>query len=99
MSALHDLGRALKLTRFFSVPSCVVINKVDLCSDTVAAIEELCEEVNVPIIGRIPFDRAVVDAMAEGVPPVKIESKVKEEIVKIYEEIKTLKKGVSNATR
>ena len=73
VSALHDLERALRLTRFLAIPTKVVINKADLNPEAAAAIRELCKRHNIEIAGEIPFDPKIVDAMAMGRPPVLFE--------------------------
>ncbi|HUU94546.1 MAG TPA: 4Fe-4S binding protein, partial [Phycisphaerae bacterium] len=60
VSALHDLERALRLTHFFGIPTRVVINKVDLNPDVVIAIRDLCERLEIEIVGEIPFDPKIV---------------------------------------
>ena len=98
VSALHDLERALRLTEFLGIPTRVVINKADLNSDVVAAIRALCERAGVEIIGEIPFDPAVVDAMVLGLPPVLCEECVsRDAIIRIIEKVADELKGASNA--
>lgn len=60
---LHDLKRILELIRSFSVEACVVVNKFDLNERMSNEIETYCQEMSVPVVGRIPFDPNVVMAM------------------------------------
>lgn len=62
-SGLHDLRRAAQLTRHFQVPTCAVVNKADLHEVMAQEIETWCELNGIKILGRIPFDTAVVEAM------------------------------------
>ncbi len=62
-SGLHELKRILELIRSFSVEACVVINKFDLNGSMSDEIEVYCRELQVPVVGRIPFDSNVVMAM------------------------------------
>jgi MinD superfamily P-loop ATPase len=71
VSGLHDLDRVLGLAEHFRVPAGVVVNKWDLAPDNTDRIRAGCEERGIPLLGRIPFDRSVVDAIVAGVPPVQ----------------------------
>jgi len=68
VSGVHDLERVLSTTTHFGVPALVVINKADLNlkrSDDVAAF---CEERDAELVGRIPYDTTVTEAMVQGRP-------------------------------
>jgi MinD superfamily P-loop ATPase len=64
-SGLHDLRRAAELTRHFEVPTFAVVNKADLHEGMTLEIETWCEANGIRILGRIPFDTAVVEAMTQ----------------------------------
>jgi len=100
VSALHDLERALRLTEFLDIPTRVVINKADLNPDAAAAIRALCERKGVEIIGEIPFDPGIVDAMVLGLPPVLCEQCAsRDAIIKVIAKVTDELKGVNHATR
>jgi len=63
LSGVHDLKRIVELTQHFRVQTYVVINKYDLNDALSDAIVNWCRSVQIPVIGQLPFDRAVVDAM------------------------------------
>lgn len=63
LSGLHDLKRMLEVTSNFSLKTNVIINKFDLNSEMAVAIEEYCNQKNIKVIGKIPFDPQVVEAM------------------------------------
>ncbi len=68
VSGVHDLKRVLGTTEHFGVPALVAINKADLNvkrSDEVAAF---CDERGIELVGRIPYDTAVTEAMVQGQP-------------------------------
>jgi MinD superfamily P-loop ATPase len=65
-SALHDLGRVLDLAAHFGLPAAVVINKADLSADLCGRIESHCADRDVPVLGRLAFDRVFVDALVAG---------------------------------
>lgn len=62
-SGMHDLKRAAELTRHFGVPTYAVVNKADLCEEKADEIEAWCNAHEIKILGRIPFDPAVLVAM------------------------------------
>ena len=65
-SGLHDLERVAELCRHFRLRSAAVINKADLSRTYQAAIHELCRARSIPVVGHLPYDRAVTDAMVRG---------------------------------
>lgn len=60
---LHDLRQAHELTRVLGIPSGVVVNR-DGVGD--AGVDEFCREVDLPILMRIPLDRKIGEAIAQG---------------------------------
>ncbi len=68
VAGIHDLVRVLQTTTHFKIPAMVVINKVDLYPEGAEKIEGLCAELGIEIVGRIPFDPAVTEAMINGEP-------------------------------
>ncbi len=66
VSGVHDMERVLDLAAHFGVPSLVVINKADLNMEQAARIGKIAEQRNSRVIGRIPFDRVVNDALMDG---------------------------------
>jgi MinD superfamily P-loop ATPase len=68
ISGEHDLERVLDLTRHFGVTAAVILNKADLNPARAGAIESYCREHEVALLGRIPYDRAVDDAIVQGIP-------------------------------
>ena len=66
LSGLHDLIRIADLAKHFAVPALVCINKHDLSPRLTRNIEESCGKKGLPVVGRIPFDPAVNEAVAAG---------------------------------
>jgi MinD superfamily P-loop ATPase len=62
MSGRHDLHRVVDLTRHFSVPLTICINKWDLNPEMTQHIENEAREQGLPIAGRIRYDQAVTEA-------------------------------------
>lgn len=70
-SGRHDLTRVLGVAAHFRVPAFVCINKYDLNLTQTAAIEADCAERGVPVIGKLPYLTAVVDALRASQTPVE----------------------------
>ena len=66
VSGVHDMERVMKLAAHFRVPTRVVINKADLNARQAHCIEEIAQAHGSRVIGRIPFDRSVNDALMAG---------------------------------
>jgi MinD superfamily P-loop ATPase len=67
-SGVHDLERILETANHFGIPAMVVINKFDLNPAHTADIVSQCRSAGIDVIGRIPFDPVVTEAMVEGSP-------------------------------
>ncbi len=89
MSGMHDLERALELLRHFDIPPLVCVNMYDINEDNADKIASFCEENDIEIVGRIPFDSIVTEAMVNGKPIVTYasESDVAEEIAGMWKRI------------
>lgn len=68
VSGVHDLERIMATTDHFGVPSLVVVNKADLNPDRAEEIADYCAERGVEVVGRIPYDTVVTEAMVQGRP-------------------------------
>jgi len=63
VSGLHDLERTLEVIGSYKLKAWVIINKYDLNAKQAGAIEKSCLAKNIPVLAKIPFNPAVVDAM------------------------------------
>ena len=70
LSGWHDLERVLDLADHFQVQVFVCLNKWDLYAEMADTITINCRKRGVEVLGRIPFDKTVVDAQLQGVPVV-----------------------------
>lgn len=67
-AGIHDLIRALATTAHFGVPALVCINKADLHPAGTAQIEAFCQAHGIEVVGHVPFDMSVSEAIVHGYP-------------------------------
>ena len=86
LSGIHDMERALGLLSHFKIPALVCVNKYDLNEENTSRIVEFRESKNVEVVGKIPFDPIVTEAMVAGKPIVEYspESKVSQAIKELW---------------
>ncbi|HUL37809.1 MAG TPA: ATP-binding protein [Thermodesulfobacteriota bacterium] len=63
LSGIHDLERILRLTEHFKVRSMVCINKFDINPENTQQIASYCANNGSGIIGKIPYEPKVVEAL------------------------------------
>jgi MinD superfamily P-loop ATPase len=63
LSGIHDLERVLKLAEHFKIPSMVCINKFDINLKNTQQIAYYCIKNGSRIIGQIPYEPRVVEAL------------------------------------
>jgi len=73
VSGAHDLERVLATTEHFGVPAMVAINKADLNLSRSEQIAAYCSERGIEVVGRIPYDTVVTEAMVAGQPVTAVE--------------------------
>jgi MinD superfamily P-loop ATPase len=66
LAGVHDLERVLATVEHFGVTTLVCINKHDVNVARAAEIERYCTSRGVEVVGRIPFDTVVTEAMVQG---------------------------------
>ena len=71
VSGIHDMERVLSVCRHFTIPTLVCVNKYDVNEEGTRQIEQYCNEQDIPVIARIPFDTKVTEAQVQGVPIVE----------------------------
>ena len=89
MSGLHDLERILDVTRHFGIGSVVCINKYDINEENSRRITDFCWQRGIEVVGNIPYDSVVTEAMVAGKPVVEFsEGRVSDAIKNVWEGIK-----------
>lgn len=63
VAGLHDMKRILETVRHFGVPCAVCINKYDVSPVTAAKIMGYCDDLSIPMVGKIPYDPTVIEAV------------------------------------
>lgn len=89
LSGLHDADRVIRVAGHFGVPVKLIVNKYDLNVDMTDKIREYCGEHCIDLIGEVPFDRSVVEAMVEGRTIMEYPGgKAKEAAARIWDKIR-----------
>lgn len=65
-AGIHDMQRVLGLTAHFGIQSLVCINKADLYPAGTEQITTYCQQNGLPVVGRLPFDLSITEAMVHG---------------------------------
>jgi len=88
LSGLHDADRIIKVARHFGISVKLIVNKYDLNEDMTEKIEGYCKDNNVDMLGKIGFDKYIVDAMVNSKTVIEYsDCKAKEEITGIWNEL------------
>jgi len=89
LSGLHDAVRVIEVARHFGILTKVVINKYDLNPDMSEQIIDACSKNDAEVIGKIGFNKAVVNAMIQGKTIIEgDDEKIKDEVTSIWESLK-----------
>ena len=89
VSGVHDLERVLQLCRHFGVRSLVCINKCDLNPDQAERIRTMAREHGARLIGEIPFDPTVNEALCAGMNVMEFgDSRAAEAIRRLWVELR-----------
>ena len=88
-SGLHDAERLNELVMSFNVPTFAVINKYDINPEITANTEKFLTDNNIPLLGKIPFDKSFVDSMVSGETIIEYEpdSALSKEFKSIWEKL------------
>lgn len=76
-SALSDLKKGLQVVEHFQIPYGLIINKHDINPDFTKKIEAFAKENNIPVIGKVPYDKEFVTALVNLTPAVEWNKKFK----------------------
>jgi MinD superfamily P-loop ATPase len=65
LSGFHDMERAVQLVQGFRIPVSAIINKWDIHPELTERIEDYSRKAGVALLGRIPYDPAVIKALVK----------------------------------
>ena len=85
VSGFHDMERVAQLATYFKVPVMVCINKYDLNEEMTGKIVAFADQNGLPVLGKIPFEPAFVEAMVQG--QTVLEFKPASQAAKVVQEI------------
>jgi MinD superfamily P-loop ATPase len=77
-SGLNDLKRVLRTVEHFRIPYGIVINKFDLNKNFTKIIENFMDKYNIPLLGKIPYDKEFFKALVNMNPIVETNPKNKQ---------------------
>lgn len=89
LSGIHDLERVAGVTHHFGIRSLVCINKYDLNLVVTQRIEEYCQQNNIELVGKVPFDISITEALVRGLPVVEhSDNHLTDEIKSLWKKIR-----------
>jgi len=96
LSGIHDLERILQLAEHFKIPSAVCNNKFDINLENTDRIAAYCEKNGSKLIGKIPYEPKVVEALVNRKTVMEYPCNGVEGIIhRMWEELETsLRSGV-----
>lgn len=88
ISGIHDMERIVVTAQRFGAKIAVCINKYDINAINAQKIEEFCKRETIPLVGMIPYDKAVIEAVNSGKAVVDFaDSKAGEAIKEIWKKV------------
>jgi MinD superfamily P-loop ATPase len=88
LSGIHDLERILGVAHHFSIPAFVCVNKYDINVDNTEKIERFCNEKNIEVVGKLPYDTVITKAMINQKNIIEFsDGKLSHEIRKMWNKI------------
>lgn len=89
LSAIHDLERILDVAKHFDIPAIVCINKYDINKENSEKIEKYCKSINIEIVGKLPYDTMVTEAMIHEQSVIEFsDGDLADGIIKMWDKIK-----------
>ncbi|MCD6319723.1 MAG: P-loop NTPase [Candidatus Desulfofervidaceae bacterium] len=89
-SGLHDLERVWQLAfKHFGIPCMTCINKFDLNLEMAERIEKFCQQNNIALMGKVPFDPKVTEAVVNGKAIVEYDTSTANIVAQMWEKVYT----------
>ena len=90
LSGISDMERILQTALQLGAACAVCVNKADVNEKITEGIEAFSEKVGLPFVGRIPYDRRVVEAVNAGEDILTCGGEAAEAVKRLYGQILTL---------
>ena len=90
LSGVSDMERILRTACQLGVKCAVCVNKSDVNERIADEIEAFCEKAGIPFVGRVPFDRSVVEAVNAGIDIVDHGGSAAHAIEALYDRVSAL---------
>jgi MinD superfamily P-loop ATPase len=87
VSGEHDLERVLVLTKHFSIPTAVCVNKWDINQEMTERIEKMSCGAGARLVGRIRYDSAVTTAQLRELAVVETEAPSAEDMRRVWDNL------------
>lgn len=85
VSGISDMERIIKTADNFKTNTVICINKYDVNESNSDKIEAFCKDNEIPLVGKIPFDKNAVIAVNEGKSVIDIDTAASEAIKDVYD--------------
>ena len=86
-AAIHDMKRVMQVAEHFKIPYVVCINKYDINEEKAKEIDNFCRDNGIKIVGKIPYNTVVTEAMTNGKTIVEYDKKMAELIKDIWRNV------------
>jgi MinD superfamily P-loop ATPase len=90
ISGISDMKRIIETAKGFQTKIGVCINKYDTNLENTEEITLLCQELNIPMVGKIPFDKKAINAVNQGKSIVDFPTISGKKVEEVYEKIMEL---------
>jgi MinD superfamily P-loop ATPase len=84
ISGISDMERIIQAAAKFQVKMAVCVNKYDTNLKNTERIESFCQNLNLPFVGKIPFDAAAVKAINNGLSIVEVGCRAGEAVKEVF---------------
>lgn len=84
LSGISDMLRIIRTAEKLNVKSIICVNKYDTSIENTNKIKSLCEEMNLPFVGEIPYDSEAVKAINNGHSIVDVKCKAGDAVKEVF---------------
>lgn len=84
---VHDLKQMIGIVTEMKIPAGLIINRA---KKSYRPLESLCQELNIPILIQIPFDKQIAAGLAEGQTLIEIKPEYSQRLQDVYHQISSV---------